>query len=98
MGIPKIKAEALKVRAEIMLAQGETEYAGRLAARSVGIANRNGMRLRKLSALLVYGRVLSARGQGNLAHDIYEDAAREANKLGYYLKANRAGSLLRDIV
>jgi tetratricopeptide (TPR) repeat protein len=98
MGIPKIKADVLKIRAEIMLTQGETDFAGRLAARSVGICSQHGMRLRKLSALVVYGKIVAARGQVDLATEILKDASQEASHLGYHLKADQASRFVREVL
>ncbi|MCF6199611.1 MAG: SIR2 family protein [Hyphomicrobiaceae bacterium] len=97
MGITKIQVEALKVRAEINMIQGETEFAGRLAAQAIGLANRHGMRLREISTLLLYGTILAKRDQRALAISTIKGALGEAEKYGYQLKAQQAQSSLRDL-
>jgi tetratricopeptide (TPR) repeat protein len=98
MGLVKARVEALKVRAELILAQGETEYAGRLAARAIALASRDGMRLRRLAALVTYARVLRARSQTSLATTVLDRTSKEASRLRYRLKAELADRELRELV
>lgn len=95
MGITKIQVEALKVRAEINMIQGETEFAGRLAAQAIGLANRHGMRLREFSSLILYGQILAKRGQLELSRSILKDTVEKMEKYGYQHKAHQAQSILR---
>ncbi len=97
LGLVKIKVETLKVRSDIIFAQGELEQAGRLAARSVALANRHGMRLRKLSSLILYGRILHRRGQTDLASAVLSETAREAARHSYQLKVKVAHDTMRHL-
>jgi tetratricopeptide (TPR) repeat protein len=98
LGLIKLEIEALKVRSTIILAQGETEQAGRLAARAVGLANRHGMELHKISASITHGRILLERGQTDLAHSVLRQCESEADRRCYQLAAISAGRLLRNSV
>ena len=95
LGLIKLEVEALKTRSTIILAQGETEQAGRLAARAVGLANRHGMELHKISSLMIHGRILLQRGQIDLAHTVLRQCSSEADRRGYQLGAIFADRLLR---
>jgi hypothetical protein len=95
MGLIKLQIEAIKTRSQIILSQGETEQAGRLAARAVGLANRNGLELQKISGLIIYGRILLERGQTELAHSVLRDCSREADRIGYQLAAIFVDRLIR---
>jgi tetratricopeptide (TPR) repeat protein len=97
LGLPRLKVDALRVRAEIVLEQGDAEHAGRLTSRAIAIANRHGMRLRKTSCLIVYARILHARGELRYSRYILEEALREARRCSYHLKAELAGRLLREL-
>lgn len=90
MGLRKMLAEALKVRAEVMLAEGEVTQAGKMSAQAVAIFNRNGLRLRKISAALLQAKVYQKRGQTKFAEKILAEIEREASSLGYTLKSSSA--------
>ena len=90
MGLRKMLAEALKVRAEVMLAEGEVTQAGKMSAQAVAIFNRNGLRLRKISAALLQAKVYQKRGQIKFAKKILAEIEREASSLGYTLKSSSA--------
>ena len=62
MGIWSLQCDALRIRAEFLLLQGETTTAGRLLIRSMAICQRTTMRLRLNNALTIYGKVLYHRG------------------------------------
>lgn len=98
LGLIKLEVEALKVRSTIILAQGETEQAGRLAARAVGLANRHGMELHKINALVIHGRILLERGHTDLARSVLKSCVNEAERRSYQLAAISAGRLLRNSV
>jgi tetratricopeptide (TPR) repeat protein len=95
LGLIKLEVEALKARSTIILAQGETEQAGRLVARAAGLANRHGMELHKISCTIIHGRILLERGQVELASAILKECSREADRRGYQLGAIFADRLLR---
>ena len=90
MGLRKMLAEALKVRAEVMLAEGEVTQAGKMSAQAVAIFNRNGLRLRKISAALLQAKVYKKRGQIKFAEKILTEIEHEASSLGYTLKSSSA--------
>lgn len=90
MGLQKMLAETLKVRAEVMLAEGEVTQAGKMAAQAVAISKRNGMRLRKISAALLQAKVCAQRKQMDFAKQILDEIDHEASELGYTLKSGDA--------
>ena len=54
MGIWSLQCDALRLRAEFLLLQGETTTAGKLLIRSMAICRRSTMRLRLNNALTIY--------------------------------------------
>lgn len=97
MGLDKMMVEALKVRGEIMLSEGEVTQAGRVTAQAVALAKRSGMRLRKISAALVQAKVYQTRGQKQFAEQILDEIVHEAGQLGYTLKSGRAQKLRQEL-
>lgn len=89
MGVPRIEVEALRLQARLMTDQGDRMLAGRFASRAAAIANRNGLRLQKLGALVTYGEALQNRGQFFQANQILEETKREAERRGYQSLARR---------
>ena len=83
MGIARLECEALRLQADLMLKRGERMLAGQFASRSAAIANRNGLRLMKLSSLKFYGMSLRRRGQYEQAKQILQETKREAERRGY---------------
>ena len=55
------------------------------------------MRLRKISAVILYGRILHARGQLDLSRTLLAEAGFEAEKRGYQLKAEVVDRISREI-
>ncbi|MEM6481605.1 MAG: tetratricopeptide repeat protein [Pseudomonadota bacterium] len=97
MGVPRLECEALRIHAEIMLAQGERILAGQTAARSAAIANRHGLRLLKLSSLRVYGLALAKRQQLEFARTIITETRREAEHRDYQGLTGRLSADLDDL-
>lgn len=95
MGIPRLESEARCLQASMMLAQGERMLAGSAAAEAAAIANRNGLRLNKLSALKHYGTSLRLRGQLILAKQVLVETRRESERRGYQSLAKRLADDLR---
>ncbi|MEZ5478948.1 MAG: tetratricopeptide repeat protein [Thiolinea sp.] len=97
MGLEKMTAEALKVRGEIMLSEGEVTQAGFVTAQSVALSKRNGMRLRKIAATLIQAQVYKTRGQVDAALQILDEIVLEADKLSYTLKSSAAQQLRQQL-
>ena len=94
MGIQKMLCEVLKVRGEVLLAEGETTQAGFVTAQSIAISKRNGMRLRKISAAIIQARILRERNQVKDAERLLHETISESQVLGYATKTSQAMSLL----
>ncbi len=90
MGVPRIEVEALRLQANSLVIQGDRMQSGKFASRAAAIANRNGLRLQKLAALVTYGSAMRERGHENQGLRILEETKREAERRGYQ-------SLARDI-
>lgn len=97
LGMPKVLAEALATNADLMYRQGETTLSGETAARAIAIANRHGMRLRKISALEILADVMVKRGQRDLALDVFREARREAERCRYQSRVGTITSKLADL-
>lgn len=94
MGIQKMFCEVLKVRGEVLLAEGETTQAGFVTAQSIAISKRNGMRLRKISAAIIQTQILRERNQTKDAKRLLQETIMESQTLGYATKTSQAMSLL----
>lgn len=94
MGNQKLLCEVLKVRGEVLLADGEATQAGFVTAQSVAMAKRNGMRLRKISAVIIQAQIMIMRGQRNDAARLLQEVLLEAQTFGYAVKAGAATQLL----
>jgi hypothetical protein len=95
MGIWSLQCDALRIRAEFLLLQGETTTAGRLLIRSMAICRRNAMRLRLNNALTIYAKVLHLRGDLNSARRMAQLSLNLARTMNYNLETPRAQELLR---
>ncbi len=93
-GILKLQADVLRMRAEIMFQQGETDQSAALVARSIAICNRHGIRLRKLHALILYAEIIQSEGQDEHARNLLIEARLKCERLGYNTKGARAHRLL----
>lgn len=83
MHIPRLEAHALRVQAELLLLRGDRIASGQMASESAAIASHAGLRLMKVSGLVVYGRILKMRDQDEIARAILDEARREAERIGY---------------
>lgn len=85
MEMPSLLSEALTVKAELLLEQGETTLAGKLLSQAMSMTRRNGMGLRLNSAMTIYARVLAMRGMKDQARQLLfsclEMAKRHKNQL-----------------
>ncbi|WP_299410560.1 SIR2 family protein [uncultured Roseobacter sp.] len=90
MGAQKMLAEVLKVRGEVLLAEGETAQAGNVTSQSIALSKRNGMKLRKVSAAIVQARILRERDQHQDARRLLNETIMEAQLLGYATKTAQA--------
>ncbi len=95
MGIQKMLCEVLKVRGEVLLAEGETTQAGFVTSQSIAISKRNGMRLRKISATIIQAQILRERQQIKDANRLLEETITESQALGYATKTSQAMHLFR---
>lgn len=97
MGIQKMLAEVLKVRGEVLLAEGETTQAGFVTAQSIAISKRNGMRLRKISAAIIQAKILSRREQHRDAERLLLETITESQVLGYATKTSQALAVFEEL-
>jgi tetratricopeptide (TPR) repeat protein len=97
MGIWSLQCDALRIRAEFLLLQGETTTAGRLLIRSMAICRRNTMRLRLNNALTIYAKVLHHRGDLNSARRMARLSLNLARGMSYNLETPRVQELLRSL-
>ncbi len=97
MGIPRLESEARCLQASMMLAESDRMLAGSFAAEAAAIANRNGLRLNKLRALMHYGAALRHRGQTGLAIQVLTETRRESERRGYQGLAKGLAEELRNI-
>lgn len=97
MDIWSIQADALRLRAELLLAHGETESAGEELIRSLAICRRNRMLLRLNSALTLYADVLLIRGDISGAKSLASRSLELAKSIRYNLETSRAQRLLSRI-
>ncbi|MET1255107.1 SIR2 family protein [Aliikangiella maris] len=65
MGIYKLQVDCYTSKGELMLKQKQFDNAGRYLTNAIAIANKHGMKLRKIAALKRYGDLLEARGTDN---------------------------------
>ncbi len=86
MEIPALLCDANRLRAEILLHQGEAEMAGRLLSRNLAMIKRAGMDLRLSANLAHYANVLMLKGRHEQARRLLDTAAavakRHRNRLG----------------
>ncbi len=97
MGLYRIQADIHLVDAELKLKRGELGLGAEAAARSVAMSSRHGLRLRKLSGLVTYGKIQFARRQLEFARDVLEEAKLEAESHGYQIQAAAASDMLARI-
>lgn len=97
MGVWSLQCDALRQRAIILLAQGETTTAGRLLIRSMSIAKKHSMALRLNSAMTVYAETLLLRGDNKGARNISKRSLEMAKMNGYNLETSRAEKVLSSI-
>jgi len=84
LGIPKLTADAANIRGRIYLQNGQLDSVGKLLATSIAICNKNGMTLRKITALSTYGELLQLRNDDpDLAKRVREFSIHLAEKTGY---------------
>ena len=93
MEMPSLTCEVLIVRAENLLAQGESTLAGQTATRALRIATLHGLRLRKIAAMDLLSQILHARGQVAEATRLRKRNVRYARSVGYVTLAERAEQL-----
>ncbi|MEO1679584.1 MAG: SIR2 family protein [Pseudomonadota bacterium] len=97
MGLYRIMAEALLVDAQLKEAAGEYVVAAESAAHSIAITTRHGMRLLKISGLVLYGRIQAQRNLISLASTMLTEAKSEAENHGYQIAAARAASVIGEL-
>ena len=90
VGIPKLEAEACRVRGAIALRQGELDQARRLAVRALRLATFHGMGLRQTAALVFMGRVERAAGDPGASARILHSAIALAERQGYQVQLEEA--------
>lgn len=97
MGIWSLQVDSLKLRAEILLLEGETSSAGALLVRAMAIARRYRMMLRLNAALSVYARLLQHRddAEGAKRHALL--SLEMAKTMGYSHQTSSAQRTLAEI-
>lgn len=96
-GLLKLKADVLEARGGFLLSQGEIHLAGRIAVHSLRLCAENGMTLRKISALILMGRIMGQRGNRSSAENMLAVARGLADRIGYQLMVERAERALLDL-
>ncbi len=97
MGLFMLYSDAVRLKARLMMLRGEYAHASSYAASSVSVCTRNGMRLRKLSGLILYGEIQLRRGEEALGQSILQEAKLEAESIGYQTKSSHAANLLSGL-
>ncbi len=94
MGLYSHRADALLVEARVRVDVGDLGPAAHAASGAIALCTRHGLRLRKLSSLIIYGNIQHMRGLPPIGRSILENARAEAETIGYQLKAAEASNLL----
>lgn len=97
MNLHRLECEALYYDGKLKILQGEFDLAGKFAADSVAIATRYGMKLRRISALLMLGEALCRNGDEVSGRKVLEDSGIAAQKLGYQLAVERKQDILLQL-
>ena len=97
MGLAKLEADACKVSAENSLRVGDVGQAGRLARIGIGIAARNGMRIRVTAFLVLLGRIAAKAQRSEMSLAMLESAIARAKAQGYHLQVQVGERVLRAI-
>jgi tetratricopeptide (TPR) repeat protein len=97
MWIWSLQADALRLRSNFLLIQGETSSAGSLVVRSMAICLRNRMMLRLNSGLTIYAKILHSRGDTEGAIRNGHLSLSMARASHYNLELSRVRYLLEQI-
>lgn len=89
-----LQADALLLRANLLLKQGEASSSGHLLIRSMAISKRNAMNLRLNNAMTSYAEVLLLRGDVMGAIGMARQSLELAKRTGYSLETSRAQAVL----
>jgi ATP/maltotriose-dependent transcriptional regulator MalT len=84
IGLPRLHCEVLAVRARLLMTQGDTRHAARLATESLEIATQYDMRLRKVHALNLLAEIMHLRDQIDDCRTLLERSAALANTYGFH--------------
>lgn len=95
MSIWSLQVDALRLKARLLLRQGETSSAGKFLIRAMAIARRNSMNLRLNSAMTSYAEVLHLRGDNEGAFAMAQASLIRAKRTSYSLETARAQEILR---
>lgn len=96
MSIWSLQVDALRLRAQLLLEQGETSTAGRLLSRAMAVAKRHALTLRLNSCMTTYADTLRIRGDVESAKRMALSSLSLAKQTGYSLETSRAQRVLRD--
>ena len=94
MGIYRIQADALLMRAKLYLVLGDAGLAGTACSQAISLCNKYGLTLRKLTGLRFYAETLAWAGKTEVATDILTEAISAATQLGYQTMASDASVFL----
>lgn len=89
-----LQADALWLRANLLLRQGETSSSGRLLIRSMAISKRHSMTLRLNNSMTSYAEILLLRGDVTGAIGMARQSLDQAKRTGYSLETPRAQAVL----
>ncbi|MCP5448227.1 MAG: tetratricopeptide repeat protein [Chromatiaceae bacterium] len=92
LGLLKLKVDVCSTRGSIFLSQGQLSGAGDALTTAMAIANKNGMKLYKIRALISYGDLLERRDENQeLINRVRAVAKAQADESGYSLRTADPG-------
>lgn len=94
LGLPRITAEALEISARYQLFAGDAQSARELALSALELANLHGLRLRKISCMLVLAKALFDLRDLRASSSIASAAMRSAERSDYHAAFAEAQQLL----
>lgn len=89
MNLFRLQSEALFYDARLKMQQRELDLACEAASESVAIATRYGMKMRRISSSILLGEIYCANKDTSTGHRLLNDAAIDAQKVGYQLALER---------
>lgn len=97
MNLARLRSEAMRLRAECLLKNGDAVTAGKAAMEAAAAANRAGLRLMKVAATVVFARSLQMRGRNDDARTVFQASLREARRRRFELYVGDIQSLMEGV-